>query len=96
MSFQSRQKKRLAAYAPERYGVVGHACPTNPSPRRFTTATASGPSATSRSAGSSGGQTSGTWAARNPGPNDAGEPTGHLTSPQVGGVNHLEPARLDV
>jgi hypothetical protein len=27
MSFQSRQRKRLAAYALERYGVVGHVLP---------------------------------------------------------------------
>jgi hypothetical protein len=29
------------------------------------------------------------------GPDDAGAPTGYLTSSQVAAVNHLEPARLD-
>ena len=32
MTFQSRQKKRLAEYALERYGVKGHVLPYEPDP----------------------------------------------------------------
>jgi hypothetical protein len=94
-SFQSRQKKRLAAFASERFGVAGHVLPyelaaetLHASYRDRTLAYFAKHKIkwwTSR------------WDVGRPqlGPDDVGLPTGHLNSSQTAAVNHLEPARLD-
>jgi hypothetical protein len=95
VSFQSRQKKRLAAYALERYGVKGHVLPyehvaemLHASYREETLAYFARHKIKWWSSKYDVG--------RPPlGPDDVGAPTGHLNSSQVAAVNHLEPARLD-
>lgn len=95
MSFQSEQRKRLAAYALQRYGVTGHVLPyglvaemLHASYREQTLAYFAKHKIK-------------WWSSRYDlgrpplGPDEAGSPTGHLNSSQVAGVNHLEPARLD-
>lgn len=95
MSFQARQKRRLAAYALERYGVKGHVLPyqliaemLHESYRERTLAYFAKHKIkwwTSR------------WDVGRPElhADGLGSPTGHLNSSQLAAVNHLEPARLD-
>jgi hypothetical protein len=96
MSFQSEQRKRLTAYALERYGVKGHILPyelvaetLHESYRDQTLAYFARHKVK-------------WWSSRYDvgrpalGPDEIGSPTGHLNSSQVACVNHLEPARLDV
>jgi restriction endonuclease-like protein len=96
VSFQSRQKKRLAAYALERYGVQGHLLPYK------LIAETLHASYRERTLGYFAKHKIKWWTSRwdvgRPplGPDDVGAPTGHLNSSQVAAVNHLEPARLDV
>jgi hypothetical protein len=95
VSFQSDQRKRLAAYALERYGVEGHVLPYELLAEvlhedfrdealgyfvRHKVRWWTSRSDIGRPPGSAG---------------DPGSPTGHLNSSQVACVNHLEPARLD-
>lgn len=95
MSFQSQQRKRLARYALERYGVEGHLLPyelvqeTLHQTFRDRTLTYFAKHKIK-------------WWSSNYdvgrpdlGPDDVGLPTGHLNSSQVAAINHLEPARLD-
>lgn len=95
MSFQSKQRKRLAAYALERYGVTGHVLPyelvsetLHESYRERTLAYF----AKHRIKWWSSRYDVGRPALAADG---VGAPTGHLNSSQVAAVNHLEPARLD-
>ena len=93
VAFQSRQKKRLADYAFERYGVEGHVLPYEQVAEMLHESYSQETIAyfakhkikwwTSR------------WDVGRPelGPDHVGLPTGHLNSSQTSAVNHLEPAR---
>lgn len=95
MSFQSEQRKRLAAYARERYGVAGHVLPFELAKEMLHE------SYRERTLAYFAKHKIKWWVSkydlgRPPlGPDDVGSPTGHLNSSQVAAVNHLEPARLD-
>lgn len=95
MSFQSQQRKRLAQYALERYGVEGHVLPYELAAemlhKRYREQTLAYFAKHKIKWWTS------QYDVGRPelGPNEVGSPTGHLNSSQVACVNHLEPARLD-
>ena len=94
-SFQSQQRKRLAQYALERYGVEGHVLPYELAAEmlheRYREQTLAYFAKHKIKWWTS------QYDVGRPelGPNEVGSPTGHLNSSQVACVNHLEPARLD-
>jgi hypothetical protein len=86
VSFQSDQRRRLAAYALERYGVEGHVLPYE------LLAEVLHEGFRDEALGYFVRHKIRWWTSRS----DIGRPPGgHLNSSQVACVNHLEPARLD-
>jgi hypothetical protein len=95
VSFQSKQRKRLATYALERYGVTGHVLPYELVSEMLHE------SYQERTLAYFAKHRIKWWSSRYDvgrpalAADGVGAPTGHLNSSQVAAVNHLEPARLD-
>ena len=91
MTFQDREKRRLAAYAKDTWGVDGHVLPHGLASETLHESIRSDALAYFAQHGIK--WWIGTWDKRTR--DMMALPTGHLTSSQVACINHLDPARVD-